>query len=491
MKIFKMLKQNNVLDKSFFSIVGSQIIIKIIAFCNSIFLARILTKGDFGIYSYAQNFLSILLLLDGIGTISSIIQFASENYSDVQKQSAYAKFGFSIGLTFNTVLSLGIFVYAMTGSFSIGGAGKIIAIMSFQPVLSYIQNFFSCNLRFRFKNNLFSIMNVVASVINITSIIIGAYFWGVQGVAYSLYCYYIIVILIYIVVFLRLPNIYKNKLKLSGFEKKSFIKLSFSAAINDSILHLIMVMDLFLIGVLIGNELVVATYKVATVIPTALTFIPASIMLYAYPYYARYKDDLNWIKKSLFAIIGLLFIVNIFIIIILIIWAPFFIQLIYGEQYLDAVPAFRILLIGYLFTGTFRTPLVNFLWSQKKNLFVIGLSLFIGVFNIIFDIVLIKTNGALGAAYATMATYIVSAGLSILLALIVYLQKKNKIKIENDNLINQEKFNKENIKNYENTFDKKAIENINSADMNNKDIINDDTKNSENTKDENSDNTVF
>ena len=409
----------------FFSIVGSQIIIKIIAFCNSIFLARILTKGDFGLYSYAQNFLSILLLLDGLGTISSIIQFASENYNDVQKQSAYAKFGFSIGLTFNTLLSLGIFIYAMVGTFSIEGAGKIIAIMSFQPILSYIQNFFSCNLRFRFKNNIFSIMNVVASVINITSIIIGAYFWGVQGVAYSLYCYYIIVILIYIVVFLQLPNIYNNnKLKLSGFEKKSFIKLSFSAAINDSILHLIMVIDLFLIGILISNELIVASYKVSTVIPTALTFIPASIMVYAYPYFARYKNDLNWIKKALISIIGLLFVINIIIVAILIIWAPFFIQLIYGEQYLDAVPAFRILLIGYLFTGTFRTPLVNFLWSQKKNLFVIGLSLFIGVFNIIFDIVLIKTNGALGAAYATMATYIVSAIASLILAFIVFINIK-------------------------------------------------------------------
>lgn len=410
----------------FFTVIVSQIIVKIVGFCNSIFLARLLSKGDYGIYSYAQNYLSVLLLLDGLGTISAIVQFGSENYDSSDRQLAFTKYGFSIGCAFNGILSLGIFIYALTGSFSIEGSGAVLSVMAFQPIMSYISSFFSINLRYRLENKLFSICNIVNSVLNISAVVVGAVVGGVYGVAASLYFAYLISILIYIVVFIKLKvNPFGKSSKLSKDDKKGFLKLSVSAAVNDSILHLIMVADLFIIGAIIADELIVASYKVATTIPSALVFIPSSLMLFVYPYMARNKNDYRWNRKILIAIVLALGVVNTIIVVILAVWAPFFITLIYGDAYLDAVPTFRVLLIGYLFTGTLRTPIVNFLWSQKRNKMVVGLSGFIGIFNIVADIILVKIQGAIGAAIATTATYFVSAVLAIIFALIVMRKIKN------------------------------------------------------------------
>lgn len=410
----------------FFTVIVSQVIVKIVGFCNSIFLARLLSKGDYGIYSYAQNYLSVLLLLDGLGTISAIVQFGSENYDSSDRQLAFTKYGFSIGCAFNGILSMGIFIYALTGSFSIEESGAVLAVMAFQPIMSYISSFFSINLRYRLENKLFSICNIVNSVLNISAVVVGAVVGGVYGVAASLYFAYLISILIYIGVFIKLKvNPFGKSSKLSKDDKKGFLKLSVSAAVNDSILHLIMVADLFIIGAMIADELIVASYKVATTIPSALVFIPSSLMLFVYPYMARNKNDYRWNRKILIAIVLALGVVNTIIVVILAVWAPFFITLIYGDAYLDAVSTFRVLLIGYLFTGTFRTPIVNFLWSQKRNKMVVGLSVFIGIFNIVADIILVKIQGAIGAAIATTATYFVSAVLAIIFALIVMRKIKN------------------------------------------------------------------
>ncbi|MGN0796559.1 MAG: lipopolysaccharide biosynthesis protein [Christensenellales bacterium] len=420
----------------FFSIVISQVIVKAISFCSSIFLARILSKGDFGVYSYAQNLLSTLLLLDGIGTISSIIQHASESYKEPGKQASYALYGFKIGFTFNSILSLALFIYALVGSFSIGGTGPVLAIMAFQPILSYVQSFCACNLRFRLETSLFAYTNIMASLFHILSILLGAQIAGVKGIAFGLYIGYLSSILCYLYVFKSIKNIYEIKAPLSTVEKKSFVRMSLSATINDSILHMIMVADVFLIGLLIKDELIVASYKIATTIPTALVFIPASVMLFFYPYFARRQNDLPWIKKTLASVVGLLAVVNGLIVALLYFLAPQFIKFIYGEQYLDCVAAFRILLIGYLFTGTIRTPLVNFLWSQKKNNYVILLSVAIGIVNIVCDVIFIKAKGSIGAAYATMLTYVLSAVLSLILVIIQLHAKKKELKrLETDHKV--------------------------------------------------------
>ena len=69
--------------------------------------------------------------------------------------------------------------------------------------------------------------------------------------------------------------------------------------LNNSISQLVYLADLFIIGILIKDVNMIASYKAATILPFALNFIPISLMTFVYPYFAKNKDDKVWIKEKL------------------------------------------------------------------------------------------------------------------------------------------------------------------------------------------------
>lgn len=78
-------------------------------------------------------------------------------------------------------------------------------------------------------------------------------------------------------------------------------------------------------------------------------------------------------------------------------------------KYIDSVNCFRVLMVGYFISGTFRIPYGNILASlgdAKANLIN---AVFSGIANIILDIVFIKQYGSIGAAYATLLVFIISS----------------------------------------------------------------------------------
>ena len=72
--------------------------------------------------------------------------------------------------------------------------------------------------------------------------------------------------------------------------------------------------------------------------------------------------------------------------------------LIFGEQYLDAVPVMQIVMVGFFITATFRTPAGNLLVTQRKLVTnsVIGIILMIAC--VISSFILIPAYGMIGAA---------------------------------------------------------------------------------------------
>ena len=102
-----MLKKIKKIFKSgFFSVVGASTINKIIALCNSIFIVRILSVEDFGIYSHVMNSVSIILMCNGLGTITGVLQYGCEFKDDEENRNSIIKYGLKIGLLFNFILSI-------------------------------------------------------------------------------------------------------------------------------------------------------------------------------------------------------------------------------------------------------------------------------------------------------------------------------------------------------------------------------------------------
>ena len=93
----------------------------------------------------------------------------------------------------------------------------------------------------------------------------------------------------------------------------------------------------------------------------------------------------------------------------LVIFAPLIIRILFGKQYLDAVPAFRLLSIGYFFSATLKKVVGNLLVTQRKLKVNFWAGVLESTANIVCNCILINIFGAIGAAIATLAVSVVSS----------------------------------------------------------------------------------
>ena len=139
-------------------------------------IVRILNQTDYGIYAYTTNIISMFLLLDGLGTASAALQFASEKMNDLKKKNVYMKFGFEVGFLFDVFLALLILAFSFIHNFKIENANFILVLMSLQPLTNYILTTIQVYLRSSIENVKYSIFNLIQIISFVTGTILGHIF---------------------------------------------------------------------------------------------------------------------------------------------------------------------------------------------------------------------------------------------------------------------------------------------------------------------------
>ena len=205
-------------------------------------------------------------------------------------------------------------------------------------------------------------------------------------------------------------------------DKKALFSISIVSMCNNGLAQLMYLLDVFVLGIVAADESILASYKVATIIPSALTFIPLSLMTYLYPYFAEHRLDGKWCIRNYVRILIMLGSFNIMLSFVLFLMAPLIIDILYGNIYLDAVPIFRILSVNYFFSGTFRILSGNLIVTQRKLKFNLIVAIVSGIINIVTDFLFIQWWGAIGAAYATVVVVIVSSVMSTIYLLYIFKQ---------------------------------------------------------------------
>ncbi|WP_068675285.1 oligosaccharide flippase family protein [Oceanobacillus sp. Castelsardo] len=410
------------MQKGLFHIFGSNLINKIINFCSGIFLVRLLSKTEFGNYSYSQNILNIFLLFNGLGVLFALLQFGSEE-SDV-KRNLFYKLGFKVGILSNLVISILMIFYALTIEFPNEQTQIALILMSFIPLFMFLYEFIQNYLRTGLLNKEFSFLNTLNSFLIFTFSIIGAISFGVYGVIIAFYISYLISIIFGSnIIRTRFTFFNRQNSNINSIEKKNFMGYSIISMFNNVISQILYLIDIFLIGLIIHDPQLVATYKTATLIPFALNFIPLSIMTFVYPYFAKNRKEKQWVKLRFKKMVKILLLINSFLVFLLIIGAPFIIRMLFGSNYSDSdtIQVFRILCFGYLIAGTLRIPAGNLLSMLRhvKPLFIINL--FVGIVNIGLDIILINNYSIYGAAITTVTIICLSSVIYI-----VFLNRKLK-----------------------------------------------------------------
>lgn len=395
----------------FFHIFSANVINKIIQFGISVVIVRVITKEAFGMWSYANNILSFFLLIEGLGVVPGLLQFASAA-KDKEEKLSYLKYALLVGSLSNTILAIAIFLFTIFFELPIRGSTEILRYLSLLPLITILFNTLQVFLRSDLRNKQFSLVTVINTLAFFFGVLIGGYFFEIAGIIWGRYLSYFISCFI---AAWFVKDYYESFLKAklpSSSNRQEFLKFSIVSMLTNSISSILYLLDTFLIGIFIQSETVVASYKTATLIPFALNFIPASVMTFAYPYFARNKDNKEVVKKYFLKMQRYLFLLNLVISVLLITFAPFIIKVVFGEEYLDSLIPFRILSLGYLIAATFRIPAGNVIASLRKVKVNFYNSIVSGSANVVLDIILIKRYGSNGAAIATVLIFIISSIIS-------------------------------------------------------------------------------
>lgn len=404
----------------FFHIFSANVINKILLFCNGIFIVKVLSKESFGIYSYSQNLLSLFLLFSGLGINNGLLQFASR--SSKEEREDIFRFTLRLGVIINIILTGIVVLYCQFGNFKIEEGRKILVYMIGFPIFTIIIDSFLIYWRAELKNKEMSILSTINTFSTVIFMIVGGYLYDLQGVILGKYIGFIVVVIV-IIKYTTLEKIksYFLKTELTFKLKKEIIKYSLAAQVNNSIISFIHMIDIFSIGLLIGDKYILASYKAANVIPFGLEFIPHSIMIYIYPYFVRNNKNKSWISRNYKKIMYILFGMNLFIVGFILIFGKLIILKMFGQEYIDSIKIFKVLCIGYFFTGTFRVLGANILFALGKPKFNIYSSVIACVSNIILNYFLIQKYGSIGAAYATVIVFIIW---SLLVNIFIYKELK-------------------------------------------------------------------
>lgn len=390
-------------NKGFLYIFGTNIVNKLIAFVSYAFIARLLTKQDYGTYSYAYNLLEFFILFQGLGLTSGILQFSSET-SDLEKQSVFLLYGAKIGSLFNLCLVFLSFMFSFLYPFKIQGAEKIFRLLIFFLLFNYINECGMSFLRARKENKKFGILTNFSTLSLFLFTVLGAWLYSIKGYIIGRYGS-IAITLLFLVITLKKDKIkfIKNFL-LTKKEKKEILRYSVICMLTNAISHSLYLIDTFIIGIVCANSDILAEYKISTQIPFSLFFITLSLVTFIYPYFAQNRQNYRWLKKNTLLFFVTNAVINVFIGVFLFIFSKQVLGILYGEKYVLAHNIFRVLIISYVIGSVFRLPFGNLLGMIRYVKFNLLESIFTGIVNVVLDYFMIMKMGSIGAAWATCIT---------------------------------------------------------------------------------------
>lgn len=411
-------KVKKLFQTGFFHIFGGNVINKILSFLSSVILVRILSKMEYGIFTYAWNIYSFILIFNGLGMCNGALQLGSEKWDKSDCEPVF-KYAFRTGLIFDFFVSIVMILIARFYPVTVSESRNLLYMLCVLPCMQFVYDINMIYLRVKRLNQKFAFISIMNMALLLIFSVMGAYIFRGAGLIIGKYLGYFVTMLICLL-FFSSYRFLRNNLELANSEKAAIRKISGISMLNNGISQLLYLFDIFVLGVVVADESVLADYKVATMIPTALLFIPSALVTYLFPYFASHINDKKWCfdkYKKVFAYNSL---INFIISFVLYIMGPLVIKTLFGDQYVDVIMIFRVLVISYFFSSSFRILSSNLLVAQRKLKFNLFEAIISGVINIFLDFYLIKLYGGIGAAIATCTVVLVSSFISTSYLIFLY-----------------------------------------------------------------------
>lgn len=416
-KVVDLLKDYK--NRGGFHIFSSNVYAKFFAFLTSLVIVRLLTSDIYGNISYARSIIMMITPFAGFGAMHSLLRFGSISSSGEEKDALF-RYSLTRGAFFSSLIIIFLILFSWLFSFKIELARVYIVILSFQLLTRGLFETLQSYKRIKKKNKEYAISNFINSSLAFFLSVVGVILYSGYGYAVSLVVTPLILFILY---YIRLEKKSLNFVKsFLDLDKKKFWFYGFNVALGSIAGQVLYSLDIFLIGVLLAEPNIIALYKVATILPYNLIFIPSSFMITDFVLIAENFKDIYFLKKQAKKYIVVFSILVVVILVPIYLFSKPLIKIIFGSNYENSYQIARVLIIGIAGGFVFRIPFGNILGAIGKahwNVLNAYCMLFI---NILLDYFFIIKFGVIGAAYATSIVMWVSGIVSFSMFLL-YIEK--------------------------------------------------------------------
>ncbi|MCF7832595.1 MAG: polysaccharide biosynthesis C-terminal domain-containing protein [Candidatus Marinimicrobia bacterium] len=399
-----------------FHIFISTIFLRVIQFILGVLIIRLLTKEDYGNLSYAITITQLIVPFSGAGLFLSLLHFAPIQ-NDLNDKVNLLNFTIKRGFLYSLIVSGLIIGLAQLVAMRMPGSVIYLRLFSIYIISYFLFQTAVSFLRVLKRNKAYAAALLLNSILILILSLLGVFLSN--GVGYTI-GFSLAPAVTAIVVFVAIKK--KEKIDFKVYDKIKELPVKISdytqygifAGLGNIASQMAWQLDTVMIGVLLAQSTMVATYKVAALIPFSLIFIPSVFMQTDFVYIAeKYENKkylINYYKKYLF-------IFSVIVITILTVWYIFSGSIIglFGSEYIDALPIINILMINVASTFLFRVPLGNILAAVGKAKWNSWSAIILLLINFILNYFLIPKYGITGAAYATVISISLSSAVSMVL----------------------------------------------------------------------------
>lgn len=370
----------------------SLLISRLSAFLLSVFVARILSKEDFGAATFGLNFLTIFLAFSGFGAAQGVVKYGSSIADSLQKQLLF-RYAFSYGLIYNFILTIVMLLVSCILYWEDFSKIYLIFLFSIRFLGMYLVEQKKAEYRAELDNQSFARFDIFLSVVSFILGVGCTYFWQLNGFIFSL-C----VSPFFLFFYDRRLSFSLKKITFDDFRSKEFWRFSWTTALTTQIGELVFILDIFFIGLLM-QEQDVAYYKVSSMIPMNILVLGFIFMQTEYPKLCQHHRDKKYQYRFIFNYWKLFSAVGIVILAV----GLFFdkpILSIFGNQYQNT-EIYRILLFAAIISLIFRVLFVYMLASIGKTVWNLIISLFMLLATSLSLYLIIPEYGLEGVSYVT------------------------------------------------------------------------------------------
>lgn len=312
-------------------------------------LARLIDKSDFGLMAIITFVMGFVDLFMDMGISIAILH--KQKISKNEYSSLYW-----INILFSIIIYIIILAITPIVSqfYKEDNLNILIPLTGFSILIVAIGRQYKTILQKSLNFKRIALVEITAAIISLITAIILAYNdFGIYSLIYSLLINYTIVSFVFLLTgFSEHPIRFHFKLS----ETKSFLKIGIFQVGSQIVNYFNRDLDVLLIGKFFGAE-ILGGYSLAK----QLVFRPAQIInpiltTVATPTLAKMQHNLAVLKENYLKLINLVSSVNFLAYLVIFIFAPFIVEIFYGNMYDEIVPIVRILCF-YMYIRALGNPI--------------------------------------------------------------------------------------------------------------------------------------